>query len=80
MKGTAERDRRHVEKIVAQAWWNANLTGAGEKLRPLRHYLEQIKPKSPQTGEEILAVFREYQARGAPIRIRHIGPDGKELS
>jgi hypothetical protein len=25
MEGAAERERRQVERIVAQAWWNENL-------------------------------------------------------
>lgn len=80
MEGIAERDRRAMERIILQAWWNANLDGAGEKLRQPSHYLDQLKPKKPQTNDDVLAVFREYEARGADVRIRHIGPDGKELN
>lgn len=75
MRGAAERDRRSIERIVAQAWWNSNLDGAGSKLKPLKHYLDFLKPRKPQTGAEILAVFEEYQSRGAPIKIRKLSPD-----
>jgi hypothetical protein len=75
MRGIAERDTRAMDRIVAQAWWNENFNGAGAKLKPLKYYLDQLKPKPPQTAEEIRAVFLEYQARGAPITIRHVQPD-----
>jgi hypothetical protein len=78
MEGIAERDRRAMERIVLQGWWTANLTGAGDKLRQPSYYLDQLKPKKPD--ESVVAVFREYQARGAPILIRKFGPDGKELN
>jgi hypothetical protein len=79
MEGIAERERRAMERIVAQAWWNENLNGAGAKLKPLKHYLDQLKPKKPQTAEDILAVFREHQARGAPISITtHRPAEGEE--
>lgn len=81
MEGVAERERRRMEQIVLQAWWTANLTGAGEKLKPARHYLDQLKPKKPQTAEDVLAVFREHEARApGAFRIKHFGPDGKELN
>lgn len=83
MEGAAERERRAVEGIVVQAWWNENLNGCGSKLKPLKHYLDLLKPKKrqgPQGSGDILAVFQEHQRRGAPIRIRHIGPDGNELN
>jgi hypothetical protein len=80
MEGICERDRRAMERIVLQAWWNSNLDGAGEKLRRPSYYLDQLKPKKPQTADDVLTVFREHQARGAKVSIRHIGPDGKELN
>jgi len=80
MEGLAERDRRAMERIVLQAWWNANLDGAGEKLRQPSYYLDQLKPKKPQTNEDVMAVFLAHKDRGADVRIRHVGPDGKELN
>jgi hypothetical protein len=74
MQGAAERDRRANDGSVALAWWIENLAGAGSKLKPLKHYLELLKPKKVQAAEDILAVFREHQRRGAAIRIRHIKP------
>jgi hypothetical protein len=79
MRGVAERDRRAIERTVAGAWWHERFARE-DKFRDLGHYLAQLKPKKLQTGDEILAVFREYQARGAPIKITRIGPDGKEVN
>lgn len=79
MEGIAERDRRAGERAVVGAWWNERLARE-QRLKGLRHYLDELKPRKPQTGDEILAVFREYQARGAPIKISRIGPDGKEVN
>ena len=80
MRGIAERERRKVEMIVVQAWWNGNLGDLGGKLKPLDHYLRMLKPRAPQTPDQVLAVFREYEARGVEMRVRHFGPDGKELN
>jgi hypothetical protein len=81
LEGAAERDRRQVERIVVQAWWNEALNGAGSKLKPVKHYLDHLKPKRPQTHEEMLAVWREHAVRApGKITIRRFGPDGKELN
>lgn len=81
MEAAAERERRAMKKIVAQAWWNGALNDLGKHLKPLKHYLDRLEPQKPQTGEEVIAVWREHAARDpGKIRIRHIGPDGKELN
>ena len=65
---------------MAEVWWTANLDGAGSNLKPIKRYLDQMKPRKSQTADDVLAVFREHQVRGAAISIKHIGPDGKELN
>jgi hypothetical protein len=79
MEGIAERDRRGMERIILQAWWTANLDGAGADLKRPSYYLDQLKPKKPQTDDEVLAWFVARKAGGG-VRIRHIGPDGQELN
>ena len=72
MEAKARAAKRENENAIAVAWHIAAFTGAamGGKLKKLDHYI--AKPKKAQTAEEMLAVFRQFQSRGAPMTIRHV--------
>jgi hypothetical protein len=74
MQGAAERDRRAMTAVSRLPGGSRTSPAPAAKLKPLKHYLELLKPKKVQAAEDILAVFREHQRRGAAIRIRHIKP------
>ena len=72
MEAKARAAKRQGENEIAVAWYTAAFTGAASagKLKALDHYVK--KPKRAQTPEEMLAVFREFAARGTPMNIRQI--------
>lgn len=73
MEGIALGQENAIERDCALAWQIESMARE-KRLKDLKHYLKQLKPRKPQTQEEILAVFREYQARGAKMDIRLIRP------
>lgn len=52
--------------------WHTEYFARQKNLKPLKKYLEMGRPQKPQTGADVLAVFKEFQARGAPLKIRRI--------
>lgn len=73
MEGAALRDERSIERDCALAW-QIEAMAREKSLKGLKHYLKKLKPRKPQTTDDILAVFREHQARGAKMDIRLIRP------
>jgi hypothetical protein len=74
----AVRKRRQAQQNAAirQAWETAAFTAMTQSrsgLKPLRHYLSTA-PRS-QTPEDMLAVMREFQARGAKMTFTRVKRD-----
>lgn len=75
MQGVRARLELLAEEGTRQSWEAAafsSLAAVG-KLKALRYYLRQRRPG--QTPKEMLAVMREFQARGARMTIRRIEKD-----
>jgi hypothetical protein len=72
MEARARAAKREHENAVSLAWHTAAFTGAAMngKLKKLDHYI--VRPKRVQTPEEMLAVFRQFQSRGANMTIRQV--------
>jgi hypothetical protein len=73
----AVRDRVKFEReeSLFLAYNTAALSSAASagKLKPFDHYRKRLSPKKlAQTPSEMLEVFREFQARGAPMTIRRV--------
>ena len=69
MTGVRKRLEREVENQIALAWQTGAFAATAQagKLKPLRHYLR--KPGQKQSPDEMMAVLREFQARGASMKI-----------
>jgi len=68
MDGVRRRLEREQEAQVSHAWTTAALTRVKD-LKPLKHYLRRQVKQSPS---EMLAVMREFQARGANMTFTKI--------
>lgn len=69
MEGAARRARREQELAILQAW-HGEAFARTKRLKGLSDYLGE--KKKAQTPEEMLAVFRSFQSRGAPMNIRQV--------
>jgi hypothetical protein len=69
MTGVRKRLERELDNQVALAWQSGMFSAAAQngKLKPLKHYLRKSGAK--QTPEEMLAVLRMFQDRGATMKI-----------
>jgi len=74
MEGAARAANRRIESDLAIAWHVENFSRMGKAFKGLGHYLARLKPRKPQSGDEILAVFQQFQAAGAKMTIRKINP------
>jgi hypothetical protein len=72
MEGRAKAAGRASELAYFQAW--ATERFAREKrLKPFGKYVGDIRPRKPQTGVDVLAIFQGFQAAGIPVKIRKAG-------
>lgn len=69
MKAVRKRLEREDDDRLVMAWQTAALCGAAQagKLKPLKHYLRKPGPKQKQS--DMLAILKEFQARGAGMKI-----------
>ena len=44
--------------------WQSERFAREEKLRGLKHYLDELKPKKAQTPDDMLAMLQGYADRG----------------
>lgn len=75
MKGALKREQMRADADLALAYMSAAFNSAGRagKLKPLAHYQRKAGQRGVrQTPQEMLSVFRQLQARGAPMTIRRI--------
>lgn len=71
MTGCRQREQRELEHAVRTAWWVQNLARTGKRFRDLDHYLKKVRPRKPQTADEVFAIFEGFAAIGmATIRQR----------
>ena len=69
MQGVRKRLERQADDQIALAWQTGVFAATAQagKLKPLRHYLR--KPAQKQSSSEMLSILREFQARGAGMKI-----------
>jgi hypothetical protein len=69
MAGVRKRLEREADDQIALAWQTGVFAATAQagKLKPLKHYLR--KPGRKQSGEEMVAIMRQFQARGAAMKI-----------
>jgi len=74
MEGAALAAKRQSERDVSLAWHTAAFTAAAKagKLKKLDHYLKQPRRRPAQTPSDMLAVMREFQARGAKMTFKQV--------
>lgn len=71
MGGRAKARQQDAERDFILAW-HIEALHREKKLKRIFEYLSKAKPKKPKSPEEILAVMRELQARGAGFEIREV--------
>jgi hypothetical protein len=81
MEGAAERDRRAMDMVIAQAWWTESQRRRfeAEAAQALSRPDEAAKP---QTGDEVFAVWQEHaspRARPDQDQAYRAGWEGAEL-
>jgi hypothetical protein len=72
MKGVRKRMERESDAQITLAWQTGAFAASAQagKLKPLRSYIR--KPGPVQKPSEMLAHLREFQARGAGMKITKI--------
>lgn len=71
LEGCRKRDL-HAYELALFGAFQAERFARTKKLKPLGKYLAELRPKRPQTPEEMLAVMRDLHARGAPMTFRKV--------
>ncbi len=71
MAGRARAQMAATDRAILTAWY-AERFAREKKLRRLSHYLAETRPKKPQTGDEVLALMRGFQAAGIPMTITQV--------
>lgn len=71
MEGRARAATQALEVQLFGAY-QAERFARTTRMKPLSHYINELKPKKTQTGDDVLSVFRAYAARGAPITIKQV--------
>ena len=69
MEGAGLAAERQAEMALFQAW-HGEAFAREKRLKPLSKYIKSGARK--QSPEELLAAFRDFQARGAKMEIRHV--------
>jgi hypothetical protein len=74
MEGAARAAKRKHEADIFAAYNAAAFNGAAHhgQLQKLKKFLPKGPPPRRQSGSEMLAALREFQARGANMRISKI--------
>jgi hypothetical protein len=77
MRGVRKRLEIDSETRTQQAWETGAFGAAAQagKLKALSHYLR--KPGRRQTPQEMLAVMRSFQSKGAKMSIKRIRMDSR---
>lgn len=72
MKAVRKRMEREADDRVGLAWQTGVFAATAQagKIKPLKHYLR--KPGQKQSAEDMVAIMRDFQARGAAMRITEI--------
>lgn len=72
MEGVRKRLQAEFDARIRQAWETGLFTGAAQagKLKPLKTYLPS--PNRAQSGSEMLAAMRAFEAKGAKMTFRKI--------
>lgn len=74
MEGAARAAQRQVERDVALAW-EVERMAREKRLRPLKHYLNDLKPRAPVSSHELVAAFESMKAGGLPVTITRLKKD-----
>lgn len=77
LQGAAERERRQLEHDVTIAW-NVERFSRTKRLKPLGQYLAELRPKKPQTSDDVLAMFQSMAKSGVPIAIKRAKKPGRK--
>lgn len=69
MNGVRKRLEREADNRVALAWQTGVFAATAQagKLKPLKHYLRKSGQK--QSADEMIAIMRDFKARGANMKI-----------
>lgn len=74
MRGRMQAHERANEAGYFQAWATERFARE-KKLKPFQKYLADIRPRKPQTPDDVLAMFQSMQAAGVPMTIRKIAKE-----
>lgn len=71
LRGVRSRAQREREDRLTLAFETAVLTGTAQagKLEKLETYVRRVRPRPKMTPGQMLAVFQDLAAQGAPITI-----------
>jgi hypothetical protein len=67
MEGRARAAQMAFEDRIAEAWHVAAFSGQA-KLKPLKHYLDALKPRTQQSPTEMLAALKAIAGDKMTIR------------
>jgi hypothetical protein len=67
MEGRSRAAQSAFEERIAEAWHVAAFSGQS-KLKPLKEYLDALKPSKQQTGSEMLATLKAIAGDKMTIR------------
>jgi hypothetical protein len=75
MNGAATRRKLDHELAMAGAWHGERFRREGKRLKPLGHYLRQLRDDGKSLAKktaEIASTFKAMAARGLDIKVRRI--------
>jgi len=73
--GRQQADAHETERGVLIAWMGEAMAREPKRLKSPKYWLAMLKPRKQQTARDVLAIFRNFQSAGVPVRIRKIGSD-----
>lgn len=72
IKGKRRQSETNLQNAIAAQWFG-EFMAREKKLKKPSHYVAMMKPRTKQTGQDVLALFKGWQAAGVPINIRKVG-------
>ena len=71
LTGRQKASQFKMDEIITGAWF-AEMMAREKRLKPPARYIAMTKPKKPQTGADVLAIFQNFKAAGVPVDIKKL--------
>jgi len=69
--GRQKSDIAALEAVITGHWF-AEYMARQKTLKSPSHYIAMTRPKKHQTGQDVLAIFKGFEASGVPMNIKKL--------